>query len=204
MSGAQRLPIVGVMGSGREEHRDRAEPLGAWLARRGVHLLTGGGGGVMSAVSRGFVQVPAAQRSGRVLGVLPGGLGGELEATPEGYPNPWVEIPIRTHLPDRGARGAGPRSRNAINVLTSDLLVALPGGEGTSSEIRLAVEVGRPVVAYLDRREEIPHLPDVVEHCCDLASIEVWLEDRLARWCDDPRGSSEGRRAAPYDLPSCP
>ena len=50
----ERLPIVGVMGSGSHPHADLAEPLGRWLAAQGVHLLTGGGAGVMEAVSRAF------------------------------------------------------------------------------------------------------------------------------------------------------
>lgn len=48
----KRLPIVGVLGSGSEPHEEQAKPLGEWLAREGVHLLTGGG--VMEAVSRAF------------------------------------------------------------------------------------------------------------------------------------------------------
>ena len=38
------------MGSGTTPHADLAIPLGRALARMGVHLLTGGGGGVMEAV----------------------------------------------------------------------------------------------------------------------------------------------------------
>ncbi|MEC7524276.1 MAG: hypothetical protein VYE22_30620 [Myxococcota bacterium] len=33
----RRLPIVGVMGSGRERHEALAIPLGRWLAERGAH-----------------------------------------------------------------------------------------------------------------------------------------------------------------------
>ena len=51
---AARRPIVGVMGSGTEEYADLADPLGRWLAAFGVHLLTGGGRGVMAAVGRAF------------------------------------------------------------------------------------------------------------------------------------------------------
>ena len=65
--------MVGVMGSGSEPHRELALPLGAWLARRGVHLLTGGGGGVMASVSEGFAGVGG--RRGLVIGVLPGEAG---------------------------------------------------------------------------------------------------------------------------------
>ena len=34
------------------------------------------------------------------------------------------------------------------NVLTSDVIVVLPGGAGTASEIELAIEYGRPIVAW--------------------------------------------------------
>ena len=69
METSQRLPIVGVMGSGGERHEARASSLGEWLATEDVHLLTGGGGGVMEAVSQAFFNVP--DRRGLVLGVIP-------------------------------------------------------------------------------------------------------------------------------------
>lgn len=93
----------------------------------------------MEAVSRAFHET--AGRTGLVLGILPAGRG-------SGYPNRWVEIPVRTHLPLSGDRGREPMSRNHINVLTSDLVVALPGGAGTESEVALALEYGcRLIVA---------------------------------------------------------
>ena len=116
----------------------------------GVHLLTGGGGGVMTAVSRAFARVE--DRAGLVVGVLPGGAGGgsggaELGGPPPpGYPNPWVELAIRTHLAARGVAGDTPDSRNHVNVLSSDVVVALPGGAGTASEVELALRYGRPLV----------------------------------------------------------
>jgi len=129
--------IVGVMGSGTEDHATLAAPLGRWIAQAGHHLLTGGGGGVMASVSAAFVAVEP--RAGVSIGVLPG-----PDHRP-GYPSPSVEIPIRTHLPLSGAMGTDARSRNHINVLTSDVVVALPGGEGTRSEVQLAVRYSRPV-----------------------------------------------------------
>ena len=44
---ASRRMIVGVMGSGKERHAEWSVPLGALLGELGVHLLTGGGQGVM-------------------------------------------------------------------------------------------------------------------------------------------------------------
>src|SRR5262249_34546586 len=83
-------------------------------------------------------------RAGMVIGVVPGFVAGldDVEdriATdvrydlPAGYPNEWVELTIFTHLPDRGTDGALASSRNHLNVLSADAIVALPGGEGTES-----------------------------------------------------------------------
>ncbi len=137
------------MGSGVRAHEELAAPLGRRLARLGVHLLTGGGSGVMESVSRAFAEVE--ERDGLVIGVLP-----FHEAAPaSGYPNPWVEITIRTHL---GQDGAEFSSRNHVNVLTSDVVVALPGSAGTASEVALSVRYGRPVVLFgdLDRARGLP------------------------------------------------
>ena len=98
------LPIVGVMGSGSAAHVARAAPLGRRLAEADVHLLTGGGGGVMASVSESFCRTPG--RAGSVIGILPWD---QLEGKPRhGYPNPWVEIPIYTHLPLSGWGGGQP------------------------------------------------------------------------------------------------
>jgi uncharacterized protein (TIGR00725 family) len=134
------------MGSGVERHDALAAPLGRWIARHGYHLLTGGGGGVMAAVSEAFAGV--ASRAGVSIGVLKG-RPEEHGAVHGATPNPWVEVPIRTHLPLSGVDGTDTRSRNHINVLTADVVVALPGGDGTRSEVLLARRYGRPVVAFL-------------------------------------------------------
>lgn len=170
-----RTPVVGVMGSGLEEYAARAEPLGRWLAGQGVHLLTGGGAGVMAAVSRAFCSVPG--RAGRAIGVLPGEASGRA---PEGYPNPWIELAIRTHLPARGERGAAADSRNHLNVLSADVVVALPGGAGTRSEVELALRYARPIVAFVATRGEIPGLPPSVETRADLAGVSEFVSAALA------------------------
>lgn len=159
-----RLPplhVVGVMGSGRDPHTARSRRVGEWLARAGYHLLTGGGSGVMAAVTEAFVGV--ADRPGRAVGILPavppGAAGAAAGEAPPGYPNPWVEIAIRTHLHRLGAHGGDTGSRNHLNVLSSDALIILPGAEGTASEARLALHYGRPCIAYLADRSEVPGLP---------------------------------------------
>ncbi|WP_423760396.1 DNA-binding protein [Burkholderia sp. NLJ2] len=143
-----RNRTIGVMGSGKEPWLAFSEPLGAWLAQAGFNLLTGGGQGVMLAVARAFAGVPG--RAGRSIGILP------TQADPlagfvplDGYPHPFVEIPILTPLPRREP-GADPQTinRNYVNVLSSDLIVALPGGHGTAEEISLARRWDKPLVCF--------------------------------------------------------
>jgi uncharacterized protein (TIGR00725 family) len=38
-------------------------------------------------------------------------------------------------------------ARNAINVLSSDVVIALPGGSGTLSEVALGLKAGKTVIA---------------------------------------------------------
>ncbi len=121
--------VIGVMGSGRPLSGTAsavARDLGRRIAERDWVLLTGGrAAGVMDAASAG-----AREAGGLVIGVLPGdGRAGASEH---------LDIAIRTGMGD---------ARNAINVLSSDVVVALPGGAGTLSEIALALKAGRTVIA---------------------------------------------------------
>lgn len=162
------------MGAGAHAHEDLAVPLGRRLARLPVHLLTGGGSGVMTSVSRAFAEVE--DRAGLVIGVLP--LAEAIGGTAAGgdYPNPWVEVPIRTHL---GKLGADPSSRNHVNVLTSDVVVALPGSSGTASEVALSIRYGRPLVLFgdLDRARD---LPATVATATSVEEVVAFVRDALA------------------------
>ncbi|MAC18275.1 MAG: hypothetical protein CMJ23_01110 [Phycisphaerae bacterium] len=150
-SGPVKRSVVGVMGSGDDSHEEIAVPLGAAIARAGWHLLTGGGGGVMASVGRGFThQHP---RVGTNLGILRGDALGELLP---GYPNPYVEFPIATHLPG-GELEAD--SRNHLNILSSNVVLALPGRVGTQAEIRLAIRYRRAIAVHEFWRDRFPELP---------------------------------------------
>jgi uncharacterized protein (TIGR00725 family) len=173
-----RLPIVGLLGSGSEPHEDRAAPLGCWLATQSVHLLTGAGQGVMAAVSRAFAQM--AGRKGLVLGILPCLDEDRPEVPKTGYPNDWVEVPIRTHLHLSGTQGTELGSRNHIVVLTANVLVALPGGPGTASELQLAVRYKKPVIAFLKTREEIFGLPSEVRSEANFDQVKAFIREQLA------------------------
>jgi uncharacterized protein (TIGR00725 family) len=147
---AKRRPIVAVVGGGDPAVPAaavaRAESIGRLIAGAGAHLLTGGGDGIMAAACRGFV---AVRHAGQSIGILPAG------RPPERYPNSWVEIPIRTHL--QGSDPHGADSRNPINVLSCDAMVALTGEAGTRAELELALRrvPPLPLVVLLVGRERI-------------------------------------------------
>ncbi len=170
-------PTVGVMGSGTDEHADHAEPLGELLAELGVHLLTGGGPGVMRAVSRGFTR--GALDRGLCIGVLPCDSESDRGHVKAGYPNEFVELAIRTHLPLSGARGTDDLSRNHVNVLSSDVIVALPGDAGTASEVALARTYGRPIVIFAPRPDLAARLPRGVPRLADLDGVRAFLLEAL-------------------------
>jgi uncharacterized protein (TIGR00725 family) len=120
-------PVIGVMGGGvaAPPVLDLAEELGRRVAEAGWALLNGGrNAGVMRASAAG-----AAAAGGVVIGVLPG-----RDRTGA---SPHLTYAILTGLGD---------ARNVVNVLSSDVVIALPGGAGTLSEIMLARKNRRPLV----------------------------------------------------------
>jgi predicted Rossmann-fold nucleotide-binding protein len=179
-----RRRVVAVIGSGTIPDPACVE-IGQLIAALGVDLLTGGGRGVMEAVSRAFFEV--SPRAGVVVGIIPATVDpiDVLERRerapvtyrpPAGYPNPWVELAIKTHLPDTGEHGTLRSSRNHINVLSADAIVALPGEAGTESEMWLAVQYGVPIVAYGTHRTSIP---DGVPHATSLEQVRRFLEEHM-------------------------
>lgn len=121
--------VIGVMGSGSDRDAavmQLAHGLGAAIADAGWVLLNGGRAtGVMDASARG-----ASEAGGLVVGVLPDG--DDRNASPH------LDIAIRTGMGD---------ARNVVNILSSDVVIALPGGAGTLSEVALALNAGRTVIA---------------------------------------------------------
>lgn len=119
--------VIGVMGGADVpvEVMVLAEELGRRVAEKGWILLNGGRDcGVMQASAKG-----AFEAGGLTVGILPGT---NLEGV-----SPWVRVPVVTGMGD---------ARNAINVLSSRVVVALAGGAGTLSEIALAVKSNIPVL----------------------------------------------------------
>jgi len=123
-----RRTVIGVMGAAEPGPASlaAARELGRLLAARDWVVLTGGRPeGVMAAACAGAKQVPGSL----TLGILP---------SAEGGVGPDVDLAVFTGMGD---------ARNAINVLTSDVIVACGvEGPGTASEVALALKAGTPVV----------------------------------------------------------
>ena len=132
-----RTKTVGVMGSGKEEWQPYSTQVGALIAKLGFNLLTGGGRGTMTAVTKAFVET--SPRRGISIGVIPTIKNEQNVFEPKpGYPNPYVELPILGPLGTYDGLDPEQLSRNHTNILTSDCIVALPGSKGTWNEISLA------------------------------------------------------------------
>lgn len=167
----ERLPIVGVMGSGEKPWDEWAHPLGTALASLPVHLLTGGGNGTMTAVSKAFVET--TPRRGHTIGIIPTEkqANGTFQAK-AGYPNPYIEIPVFTPLGVFAGEGTEFISRNFVNIMTANAIVALPGSGGTKNEINIAIKFGKPVCLF--GPHELPQ--DVYGHLPRFDSVESVLE----------------------------
>jgi uncharacterized protein (TIGR00725 family) len=129
--GPQRRRVAAVVGANSASPLilGAAERIGAGLVDAGLRVATGGLGGVMTAASRG-ARHAAGWTEGSVVGVLPGLVAAEA--------NPFVDLVVPTGLN---------YARNTILVAMADVVVAVGGGAGTLSELALAWQHGKPIVA---------------------------------------------------------
>lgn len=187
----RQLPIVGVMGASAHEHADLAEPLGRMIASLPVHLLTGSGPGVMTAVARAFTSVE--DRVGLSIGIVPAAAIEAPTVARKGYPNPFIEVPIRTHLIAKQPGLWDGLTRNHINILTADAIVALPGATGTAHEIKLACDYEKPIATWFHEADEMNHMPAHVRRCADLEAVKAFLAETLDLGA--PTGKAKAKRA---------
>jgi uncharacterized protein (TIGR00725 family) len=119
--------IIGVIGGSRvdRETGEMAYEVGRLLAEREALVVCGGMGGVMEAVCQGV-----ADAEGVSVGILPSD-----DTTEANY---YVSVPIAT--------GMG-IARNFIIARTAEVIIAIDGGYGTLSEIAIALNLGKPVIA---------------------------------------------------------
>ncbi|MCK5178656.1 MAG: TIGR00725 family protein [Candidatus Omnitrophica bacterium] len=101
-----------------------AHEVGGIVARVGTVLVCGGLGGVMEAASRG-----AKEAGGITIGILPG--------KDKADANPYIDIALPSSIG---------YARNAMVACSADIIIALPGSEGTSSEISYGIVYKRPII----------------------------------------------------------
>lgn len=131
MTARTRKPIAAVVGANTASDAilAAAEGIGRGLVDAGMRVATGGLGGVMEAASRG-ARTSNRWTDGAVVGVLPGLVAADA--------NPYVDVVIPTGMN---------YARNTVLVAMADVVVAVGGGAGTLSEIALAWQHGKPIVA---------------------------------------------------------
>jgi hypothetical protein len=123
---SNRKITISVIGGHKitPEVEDLAHKVGYMIAKMGAILVCGGLGGAMEAASRG-----AKEAGGTTIGILPGK---EKEDA-----NSYIDIPLPTSIG---------YARNAIVACSADIIIALPGSYGTSSEISYGIVYKRPVI----------------------------------------------------------
>jgi hypothetical protein len=105
-----------------------ARRIGALLGSARMPVLCGGKSGVMAAVSAGV-----SSTGGLVIGLLP------EEHTRQANPHLTVALPTGLGI-----------TRNALIARAARLMIAIGGGLGTTSEMALALQWGKPVFAIHD------------------------------------------------------
>ncbi len=131
MQDRTRRPVVSVIGAAvvPAEVRAEAEQVGRRLVDLGCRIVTGGLGGVMEAVCEG-ARSSGRYAEGSTIGFLPGG---DREAA-----NPFIDFAVPTSMG---------YARNVLVVASADVVVAIAGASGTLSELAMAWQLGKPIVA---------------------------------------------------------
>ena len=165
--------VIGIIGSGTNPWKEYSQPLAEWIAKQNYNLLTGAGEGVMASASEAFYKV--ANREGVCIGIVPTKPNSKLGFIPkENYPNSWVEIAITSPLPTFDGSDINQVSRNYICVLSSDLLVALPGNKGTKNEIDLAIRFQKPLILFAPDLEML-NFPSNLPRTSSLEEVKKFI-----------------------------
>ena len=173
-----RRPVIGIMGANNPSPAslEAAGRLGHLVAEAGWVLLTGGRpAGVMEAANAGAKTVPGSL----TIGILP--------SDPDGPVSSHVDVAVFTALGD---------ARNAVNVLSSDVVVACGvEGPGTASEVALALKARRPTIllgASPVAREFFRVLPgaDLLRDAETAEAVIQIIEQQIgiSRWRTNPAG----------------
>ncbi len=124
--------IIGIIGSSAplctDEMYNFTKDLAFQLAQKGYSIVCGGLGGVMEAAARGVKQ--ANNHLANSLCIIP-------QSTPN-HANQYCDYIIPTGMD---------RARNMLIINTAQILIAIGGGAGTLSEIALAWQQGKTIIA---------------------------------------------------------
>ncbi len=120
-----RIAVIGKDGEIPDKIQKISERIGEDIAKNNGILICGGRGGVMEFACKG-----AKKANGITVGILP--------SADKNEANPYVDVPITTSMS---------YARNALIVSCSDVIIAVNGSVGTLSEIALALNYKKPVVA---------------------------------------------------------
>ena len=121
----RRIAVIGLDAKLQPEVAGMAERIGRDVAEADCILICGGRGGVMEAACRG-----AKKAGGLTIGILPTLDGSDA--------NRYLDVMLTT--------GIG-YARNSIVVSSADAVIAVNGSTGTLSEIGMALNFGKPVIA---------------------------------------------------------
>ena len=174
----RKFHTIGVMGSHESEWLEYSEPLGVLLAEEGFNLLTGAGAGVMQAVSKAFTGV--RNRDGKSIGIIPTiNYSGEA-IDKDKYPNAYIEIPVLVPLDNRAQSDSMPYSRNQVNIMSSDVLVVLPGDHGTRNEVSIALIYNKPIILFGDK-VEFEGFPEAPFRAAHINDVKDFIRKKLNR-----------------------
>ncbi len=123
---SQQKIVISVIGGHQADAKTQelARKVGKMIAQLGAVLVCGGLDGVMKAAAQG-----CQEAGGLTIGLLPG--------KEKSDANPFIDIAITTTIGF---------ARNAMVACSADIIIALPGSHGTSSEISYGLVYKRPVL----------------------------------------------------------
>lgn len=134
MNTTRRRVIIGVFGSSRPATPETADDIAYQIAAQGCGVLTGGDGSAGNAVRDRAIR-------------------GAERARKDGHDAVWVGVartaqPGRTESTDSHIilRPGYEHKRNYVEAHLCDVAIALPGRQGTPSEVAFCLVLGRPLV----------------------------------------------------------
>ncbi len=117
------VSVIGGHDIGKEVEQI-AHDIGKIIVKVGAILVCGGLDGVMKSASKG-----AKEAGGTTIGILPG--------IDKDDANEYIDIALPSSIGF---------ARNAMVACSADIIVALPGSHGTSSEISYGIVYKRPII----------------------------------------------------------